>query len=154
MTIKAYSLRLCQWKAISDPKNVSLQKIFVSLQKNFENFWIFLLKTTLNISNSQRLKDYDGDYNNNKEMPHLHRPHITCHVWFCVIHLPLRVGRSTSPFYGGNKEDSDRLASLSEVKQLISGRAKRGTLLCLTFRRTLLWWESGYSSGGKCRIHS
>lgn len=59
-----------------------------------------------------------------------------------------------SPFYGGNKQDSDRLASLSKVKQLISGRARRGSLLCLIRRRALLWWELGHASfEGKDRTH-
>lgn len=72
-----------------------------------------------------------------------------CHVGFCFIHPPLRVGESTSPFYGGNTQDSDRLASLPEVKQLTSGRAWRGTLLCLTLKRTFLWWELGHASFGQ-----
>lgn len=77
-----------------------------------------------------------------------------CHVWFLLIHPPLRVGGSTSPFYRGVKQDSDRSAHLSKVKQLISAGARRGALLCLTLRRTLLWWEPGHASfEGKGRTH-
>lgn len=69
---------------------------------------------------------------------------MICHVWFHLIHLNRRTGKLTSPFYRGNEQDSERLYYLPKIKQLVSGRTR--TLVCLTLRKTLLWWELGQAS--------
>ena len=69
-----------------------------------------------------------------------------CHVWLYLTHPPLRVGEWTSPFYRGEEQHSHRWDYLSKVKQLIRRRARRGTLLRLTLRKTWLRWEVGCAS--------
>lgn len=80
------------------------------------------------------------------KIAHIHCYHIICHVRFHLIHPSLTVGELTSSFYRGKEQDSERLDYLSKVKQLGSGKARSGTLVCLTLRKTLLWWELGQAS--------